>query len=305
MGILDGKVAIVTGAGRGIGREHALLLAREGAAVMVNDLGGDGRGEGQDLTPAQEVVAEIEAAGGRAAVNGGNVADWNAAEALVAETVDTFGRLDILINNAGILRDRMSFNMSEEDWDAVVNVVLKGSFAPARFAAAHWRERFKSTGEPVNASIVNTASESGLYGNAGQANYAAAKIGLAALTVVMARELERAGVRANAIAPTAATRLLGTVLADRPATAPGEVDPLAPSQVSPLVVWLSSDLARDVSGQVFAVSGSRIQVVQGFHPVTQIDAGGEHWTVAAIEARRKELLGGRDTWIPPFMPPLA
>jgi len=225
MGILDGKVAIVTGAGRGIGREHALLLAREGAAVMVNDLGGDGHGEGQDLTPAQEVAAEIEAAGGRAAVNGGNVADWKAAEELVGQTIATFGRLDILVNNAGILRDRMAFNMSEEEWDAVVNVVLKGSFAPARFAATYWREQFKQSGQPVNGSIINTASESGLYGNAGQANYASAKIALTALTVVLARELERAGVRANAIAPVAATRLLGTVMAERDAVPAGQVDP--------------------------------------------------------------------------------
>ena len=304
MGILDGKVAIVTGAGRGIGREHALLLAREGAAVMVNDLGGDGHGEGQDLTPAQEVAAEIEAAGGRAAVNGGNVADWKAAEELVGQTIATFGRLDILVNNAGILRDRMAFNMSEEEWDAVVNVVLKGSFAPARFAATYWREQFKQSGQPVNGSIINTASESGLYGNAGQANYASAKIALTALTVVFARELERAGVRANAIAPVAATRLLGTVMAERDAVPAGQVDPMAPSQISPLVVWLSSDLAKDVNGQVFAVSGTRIQVVQGFHPVTEIQSGGEHWTIGAIEARRKELLGG-ERGIPPFLPPLS
>jgi len=304
MGILDGKVAIVTGAGRGIGREHALLLAREGAAVMVNDLGGDGHGEGQDLTPAQEVAAEIEAAGGRAAVNGGNVADWKAAEELVGQTIATFGRLDILVNNAGILRDRMAFNMSEEEWDAVVNVVLKGSFAPARFAATYWREQFKQSGQPVNGSIINTASESGLYGNAGQANYASAKIALTALTVVFARELERAGVRANAIAPVAATRLLGTVMAQRDPVPEGQVDPMAPSQISPLVVWLSSDLAKDVNGQVFAVSGTRIQVVQGFHPVTEIQSGGEHWTISAIEARRKELLGG-DRWVPPFLPPLS
>jgi NAD(P)-dependent dehydrogenase (short-subunit alcohol dehydrogenase family) len=304
MGIVEGKVAIVTGAGRGIGREHALLLAREGAAVMVNDLGGDGRGEGKDLTPAQEVAAEIEAAGGRAAVNGANVADWKAAEELVAQTVATFGRLDILINNAGILRDRMAFNMSEEEWDVVLNVVLKGSFAPARFAAAYWREQFKQSGQPVNGSIINTASESGLYGNAGQANYASAKIALTALSVVLARELERAGVRVNAIAPVAATRLLGTVVAERDPLPAGQVDPMAPSQISPFVVWLSSDLAKDVNGQVFAVSGSRIQVVQGFHPVTEIQSGGEHWTVAAIEARRKELLGG-DRWIPPFLPPVS
>ena len=305
MGIVEDKVAIVTGAGRGIGREHALLLAREGAAVMVNDLGGDGRGEGQDLTPAQEVAAEIEAAGGRAAVNGGNVADWKAAEELVAETVATFGRLDILVNNAGILRDRMAFNMSEEEWDVVLNVVLKGSFAPARFAAAYWREQYKQSGQPVNGSIINTASESGLYGNAGQANYASAKIALTALTVVLARELERSGVRANAIAPTAATRLLGTVLAQREPVPEGQVDLLAPSQISPLVVWLSSDLAKDVNGQVFAVSGSRIQIVQGFHPVTEIESGGEHWTIASIEARHKELLGGRGRGIPPFMPPVS
>ena len=304
MGILDGKVAIVTGGGRGIGREHALLLAREGAAVMVNDLGGDGRGEGQDLTPAQGVAAEIEAGGGRAAVNGGNVADWKAAEELVGQTIATFGRLDILVNNAGILRDRMAFNMSEEEWDAVVNVVLKGSFAPARFAATYWREQFKQSGQPVNGSIINTASESGLYGNAGQANYASAKIALTALTVVFARELERAGVRANAIAPVAATRLLGTVMAQRDPVPEGQVDPMAPSQISPLVVWLSSDLAKDVNGQVFAVSGTRIQVVQGFHPVTEIQSGGEHWTISAIEARRKELLGG-DRWVPPFLPPLS
>jgi len=305
MGLLDGKVAVVTGAGRGIGREHALLLAREGAAVVVNDLGGDGRGEGQDLTPAQEVVAEIEAAGGRAAVNGGNVADWKAAEELIRQAVDTFGRLDILVNNAGVLRDRMAFNMSEDEWDVVVNVVLKGSFAPARFAASYWRERFKATGEPVNGSIVNTASESGLYGNAGQANYASAKIGLVAMTVVMARELERAGVRANVIAPTAATRLLGTVLSGRDEPKPGEVDPLGASQISPLVAWLSSDLAKDVNGQVFAVSGSRIQIVAGFHPVSQIDADGEHWSIERIESRRKQLLGARDSWIPQFMPPVS
>jgi NAD(P)-dependent dehydrogenase (short-subunit alcohol dehydrogenase family) len=305
MGLLDGKVAIVTGAGRGIGREHALLMAREGASVMVNDLGGDGRGEGADLTPAQQVVEEIEAAGGRAAVNGANVAGWAAAEQLVAQTVDVFGRLDILVNNAGILRDRMSFNMSEEDFDAVVNVVLKGSFAPSRFAASYWREQNKRTGEPINGSIINTSSESGLYGNAGQANYAAAKIGLTALTVVMARELERIGVRVNAIAPTAATRLLGTVMAGREAPEPGTHDPLAPSEISPLVVWLSSDRAKDVNGRVFAVSGARIQLVQGHKPATQIDAEGRSWTVERIDAAKAALLGGFGTGIPKFMPPLA
>jgi NAD(P)-dependent dehydrogenase (short-subunit alcohol dehydrogenase family) len=303
MGLLDGKVAIVTGAGRGIGREHALLLAREGAAVVVNDLGGDGRGEGRDLTPAQQVAEEVRALGAPGAVNGANVADWEAAEELIAQAVDTFGRLDILINNAGILRDRMSFNLSEDEWDGVVNVVLKGSFAPARFAAAYWREQFKKTGQPINGSIINTTSESGLYGNAGQANYASAKIGLTAMTVVMARELERLGVRVNAIAPTAATRLLGTVV--RHEALPGTHDPLGVSEISPLAVWLSSDLARGVNGQVFAVSGQRIQLVHGFHPVTQIDADGQSWTIDRIEGLKDGLLGGSEQGIPAFLPPLS
>ena len=306
MGLLDGKVAIVTGAGRGIGREHALLLAREGASVMINDLGGDGRGEGADLTPAQSVAEEIRAAGGTAEVNGANVADWSAAEALVAQTVEAFGRLDILVNNAGILRDRMAFNMAEDEWDVVIDVVLKGCFAPARFAAAYWRQEYKRTEERVNGSIVNTASESGLYGNSGQANYAAAKAGIASLSTVLARDLERIGVRVNTIAPTAATRLLGTVLQqeERPE---GAFDPLSPAAIAPLVVWLCSDLAQDVNGQVFAVSGARIQLVRGFHPVSQIDSEERTWSPDRIESLRDDLLGrGRfDTGIPPFLPPLG
>jgi NAD(P)-dependent dehydrogenase (short-subunit alcohol dehydrogenase family) len=306
VGLLEGKVAIVTGAGRGIGREHALALAREGAAVMVNDLGGDGRGEGADLTPAQSVAEDIRAAGGRAEVNGCNVADWGAAENLVRQTVEAFGRLDILVNNAGILRDRMAFNMSEDEWDVVLDVVLKGTFAPSRFAAAYWREQYKTTEERVDGVIVNTASESGLYGNSGQANYGAAKAGIAALSTVLARDLERIGVRVNTIAPAAATRLLGTVV-QHEAKAPGEYDPLAPAAVAPLVAWLCSDLSRDVNAQVFAVSGARIQLVRGWHPVTQIDSQERLWTVDEIEARHEELLGGGrfDPGIPPFLPPLG
>lgn len=303
MGILDGKVAIVTGAGRGIGREHALLLAKEGAAVMVNDLGGDGRGEGQDLTPAQQVADEIRAMGGTAEVNGANVADWEAAEGLISQTVETLGRLDILINNAGILRDRMSFNLLEAEWDAVLDVVLKGSFAPSRFAATYWREQVKRTQEPINGSIVNTTSESGLYGNAGQANYASAKAGLVAMSLVMARELEKLGVRVNAIAPLAATRLLGTVIPPGE-TSEGAHDSMAPSEISPLVVWLSSDLAKDVSGQVFAVSGGRIQRIRGFHPITELDAHDESWTIERLEEERATLLGPTPAWIPPFLPPV-
>jgi NAD(P)-dependent dehydrogenase (short-subunit alcohol dehydrogenase family) len=306
MGLLEGKVAIVTGAGRGIGREHALLLAREGASVMVNDLGGDGRGEGADLTPAQSVAEEIRAAGGVAEVNGANVADWSAAQGLIEQTVEVFGRLDILVNNAGILRDRMAFNMAEDEWDVVLDVVLKGTFAPARFAAAYWREQYKRTEERVDGVIVNTASESGLYGNGGQANYGAAKAGIAALSTTLARDLERIGVRVNTIAPAAATRLLGTVVQheEKPE---GEYDPLAPAAIAPLVVWLCSDLSRDVNGQVFAVSGARIQLVRGWHPVTQLNSDERVWTPDRIENAREELLGkGRfDTGIPPFLPPLG
>ncbi|HKA84611.1 MAG TPA: SDR family NAD(P)-dependent oxidoreductase, partial [Acidimicrobiales bacterium] len=205
MGLFDEKAAIVTGAGRGIGREEALLLAAEGAAVVVNDLGGSADGSGNDTGPAHAVVDEIEAAGGVAVASTHDIATWDGAEALVGLAVDRFGRLDVVVNNAGILRDRMSFSMTEAEWDAVIDVHLKGHFAVAHHAAAWWRARFKETGEPAGAAIVNTSSESGLYGNAGQANYAAAKAGIAALTIVMARELERLGVRVNAIAPVART----------------------------------------------------------------------------------------------------
>ena len=203
MGSLDGKVAIVTGAGRGLGRSHALLLAEHGAKVVVNDLGGEWDGSGEDSRPAQQVVEEIKAAGGDAAANYDSAADWSGAEKLIRQAIDSFGGLDILINNAGILRDKMSFNMDESDWDSVINVHLKGHFAPSHHAARYWREKAKA-GEALSARIVNTASEAGLYGNAGQANYGAAKAGIAALTIVMARELQRYGVTVNAISPRAA-----------------------------------------------------------------------------------------------------
>jgi len=305
MGLLDGKVAIITGAGRGIGREHALLMASEGASVLVNDLGGDGRGEGADLTPAQSVVAEIETRGGKAAVNGANVADWKAAEEMVRQAVDTFGRLDILVNNAGILRDRMSFNMQEDEWDVVLSVVLKGTFAPSRHAAAYWREQSKLTGEPQNGVIINTSSESGLYSNGGQANYAAAKAGSAALAITMARDLQRIGCRVNAIAPLAATRLLGTVREAAEDKAPEEFDPMAPKQIAPMVAWLCSDEAKDISGQIFSIHGERIQLVQGFQPVSEIQSGHVDWTIDAIRAKKDELFKHRDTGVPMFMPPIG
>ncbi len=305
MGLLEGKVAIITGAGGGIGREHALLFAREGAAVLVNDLGCDGRGVGSDPGPAQAVVAEIEGAGGAAAANSGDVSNWGDAEALIAQAVETFGRLDILVNNAGILRDRMAFNMSEEEWNPVVDTVLKGTYAPSRFASAHWREQFKKTGTPVDAAIISTSSESGLYSNSGQANYAAAKAGVAALSTVLARDLANLGVRSNAIAPVANTRLWGGLSSTYEVPPPGEFDPMWPGQVAPFVAWLASDLAQGISGQIFGVSGNRIQLIRGYHPVTQIDSEDKDWTLDRIEERRDQLIGDYDVGIPPFLPPIG
>src|SRR5580658_7554285 len=206
MGMLEGKTAIVSGAGRGIGREEALLLASEGAKVVVNDVGASRAGEGNDVHPAEQTVQDIKAAGGEALLNSSDVSSWAGAEALVAQAVDTWGKLDILVNNAGILRDKMSFNMDESDWDDVIRVHLKGHFAPTHHAAVYWRNRAKS-GEEVTGRIINTSSEAGLYGNAGQANYGAAKAGIAALTWILARELGRYGVTSNAIAPRARTRM--------------------------------------------------------------------------------------------------
>ncbi len=303
MGLFDGKVAIVTGAGRGIGRAHAVMLASEGAAVVVNDLGGDALGDGADITPAQQVVDEITAAGGRAIVNGASVSSWSGAEAMIQQAVDTYGRLDVLVNNAGILRDKMSFNMDEAEWDAVIDVHLKGHFAPSRFAASYWRAQSKA-GSEVNAKIVNTASESGLYGNAGQANYAAAKAGIAAMTIVMARELERIGVRVNAVTPVARTRLTDTVATggfmDKKE---GEFDRFAPENISAVVGWLASDLSDGVTGQIVKVMGGQVQLLTGWRPVTQADADTE-WTIASIDAISDDLFAKTGKSVPVFMPPV-
>jgi NAD(P)-dependent dehydrogenase (short-subunit alcohol dehydrogenase family) len=295
MSLFDGKVAIVTGAGRGIGREEALLLAREGAAVVVNDLGGARSGEGTDAGPAQEVVDEITAAGGKAAANTDDISSWAGAEKVVQQAVDTFGGLDILVNNAGILRDKMSFNMTEEEWDAVIKVHLKGHFAPSHFAASYWRSKSKETGEPVNAKIVNTASESGLYGNAGQANYAAAKAGIASMTIVLARELERIGVRANAIAPVALTRLTEDMMGGDEQ----QKKMLDPANVAAAVGWLASDLSEGVTGQVVKIMGGVCQIVQGWHPVTQVTSD-DTWTVESIAAQRDALFAETEPGLPPF-----
>jgi NAD(P)-dependent dehydrogenase (short-subunit alcohol dehydrogenase family) len=301
VGLFDGKVAIVTGAGRGIGRTHALLLASEGAAVVVNDLGGSSGGEGADASPAQQVVDEIKASGGRASANYDSVSSWTGAETMVQQAVDAFGGLDVLINNAGILRDKMSFNMDEAEWDQVIDVHLKGHFATSRFAAAYWRLKSKETGEPVNAKIVNTASESGLYGNAGQANYAAAKAGIASMTIVMARELERIGVRVNAICPVARTRLTEAVAGDFMNAKEGEFDRFAPENISAVVGWLASDLAVGVTGQVVKVMGGQVQLVRGWRPITEA-TDDKPWTIASIESVAGTLFAKSDKGVPPFMP---
>jgi NAD(P)-dependent dehydrogenase (short-subunit alcohol dehydrogenase family) len=261
MPALDGKVAIVTGAGRGIGREHALALARAGATVVVNDLGSDLAGTGADATPAQQVVAEIEDGGGRAAVNGEDVADFAGAKRLVEQAVESFGKLDILVNNAGILRDRMLVNMEEGEWDAVIAVHLKGHFAPTHHAAVHWRERAKS-GEAVRARVINTSSPSGVFGNVGQANYGAAKAGIAGFTLIAAQELARYGVTVNCLAPNARTRMTESAYGTIPV--PEGFDPLDPAHNSPIVVALCDDAAQHITGQVFLVQGGAVNALHGW-----------------------------------------
>jgi len=263
-GICDGRVAIVTGAGRGIGREHALMLASEGAAVVVNDLGASPDGEGADLGPANEVVAEIEAMGGKAIVNGSDVTSFEDSEAMVAQAIDTFGRLDILINNAGILRDRMVFSMTEAEWDAVVAVHLKGHFCPTRHASAYWRAEVKA-GRPVDARIINTASASGLFGNAGQANYAAAKAGIAAFTNVCALELGRLGVTANCLAPVAVTRLVAPLMGGEENISDEIKEAIGPRWIAAVATWLASPAAAGITGRTFEVRGDKVSVAEGWH----------------------------------------
>jgi NAD(P)-dependent dehydrogenase (short-subunit alcohol dehydrogenase family) len=302
MGLFDGKAAVVTGAGRGIGRAEAVLLAAEGAQVVVNDLGGAATGEGNDRAPAQQVVDDIVAAGGRAVANFDDIASWDGAASLVQQAVDTFGSLDVVVNNAGILRDRMSFSMSEDEWDIVVNVHLKGHFCVTHFAGAHWREQAKATGDPVDGVIINTASESGLYGNAGQVNYAAAKAGIASMTIVVARELERYGVRVNAIAPVARTRLTEAVAGDYMTPKEGDFDRFAPENVAAVACWLASPLARGISGQVVKVQGGVVQLLTGWRPETEATAD-KPWTIDDIEGVRDQLSARSDGSIPPFFFP--
>ena len=275
---LAGKVAIVTGAGRGIGRAHALALAEAGARIIVNDLGAALSGEGHDDTPAQQVVEEIKAAGGEAAANAENVADFDGAERMVRQAIDDFGRLDILVNNAGILRDRMVVNMTEQEWDSVIAVHLKGHFAPTRHAAAYWRERSKA-GDDVKGRVINTSSPSGVFGNIGQSNYGAAKAGIAGFTIIVAQELHRYGVTVNCLAPNARTRMTEDTF-DMGAPSEG-FDPLDPSNMSPLVVALSADKAQNITGQVFHVWGGAINALQGWS-AGELFSTDEKWNADAL-----------------------
>ncbi len=287
-GICEGRVVIVTGAGRGIGREHAPEFARQGARVVVNDLGVARDGTGPSASPADEVVAEIHALGGEAIANDDDVADFAGAARLVQRALDEFGRLDVLVNNAGFLRDRMLFTTSEEEWDAVIRVHLKGHFATTRHASEYWRAQSKA-GEPVDARIVNTSSGAGLMGSVGQGAYSAAKAGIAALTLVEAAELGRYGVTANAIAPAARTRMTEEVFADRMAAPDGGFDANHPANIAPLVVWLGSADSRDVTGRVFEVEGGMLSVADGWQHGPRIDKGAR-WDPADVGAAVRELL---------------
>ena len=272
MGLVDGRVVIVTGAGGGLGRAHALAFAAEGASVVVNDYGVQLDGSPGDSAAAQAVVDEIVAAGGQAVANGADVADWAQAEAMVAQAIDTFGGLDVLVNNAGFLRDRMLANMSEDEWDAVIRVHLKGHFAPMRHAAAYWRAESKA-GRQREARVINTSSGAGLQGSVGQGNYSAAKGGIASMTLVAAAEMGRFGVTANAIAPVARTRMTETTFAEMMSTGAEAFDAMAPENVSPLLVWLGSTQSSHVTGRVFELEGGKIALGDGWRHGTPIDKG--------------------------------
>lgn len=291
MGTLEGRVAIITGAGRGIGREHALLFASEGAKVVVNDLGGAMDGSGDDRSPAQQVVDEIKAMGGEAIANADNVADWEGGQRLINAAVEAFGDLNVLVNNAGILRDRVLINMTEEEWDSVIHVHLKGHFVPTRWAAAYWREQSKA-GKEVRASVINTSSTSGLLGNPGQTNYGAAKAGIASFTIICAQELDRYGVRVNAIAPAARTRLteatpgLGDII-QAPADA-GAFDVWDPANISPLVAYLATADAQE-TGKVFFVQGGQIRLMKPWAMADSIEKD-DRWSVAELQSEMKKLV---------------
>jgi NAD(P)-dependent dehydrogenase (short-subunit alcohol dehydrogenase family) len=293
----EDRVVVITGAARGIGREYALMLAAHGAKVVVNDLGGARDGTGSSSGPADEVVEEIRGMGGEAVANGADVSDFAAAGAMMKQAIETFGGLDVLVSNAGILRDRMLVNMSEQEWDAVIKVHLKGTFAPAHHAAAYWRERSKA-GEPVDARIITTTSVSGIYGNPGQTNYGAAKMGIAAFTIIASRELHRYGITVNAIAPGALTRLtedLGMGQASEE-----QQDAMHPRWIAPIVTWLASTESGDVTGRVFEASGSVLAVAEGWHRGPTVEPVEDPTTLGPVvadlvkRARKNAGMDGQD-----------
>ena len=296
--LCEGRVCIVTGAGGGIGREHALLLAQHGAKVVVNDLGGTMDGTGASTGPAETVAEEVRAAGGEAVANTDDISDWAGAERLVQQAVDTFGRLDVLVNNAGILRDRMLVNMEEAEWDSVIKVHLKGTFAPSRHAAAYWRDRSKA-GDEVDARIINTTSVSGIYGNPGQTNYGAAKMGIGAFTIIAAKELGRYGVTVNAIAPGALTRMTEGLGGFRQPTEE-QRERMSPKWIAPICVWLASPESREVTGRVFEASGRVLAVAESWHrgpttdPVLDPEAIGPIAMDLVARARPNATMDGQD-----------
>lgn len=294
MGICSGRVVIVTGAARGIGREHALAFAREGAKLVVNDIGVELDGSGGGSGPAGAVVDEIRTGGGEAIANGADVADWDQTRQLLQQTLEAFGRLDVVVNNAGFVRDRMFVSCSEEEWDAIIRVHLKGHFCLARHAAEYWRNESKA-GNPVDARIVNTSSGAGLQGSVGQSSYAAAKAAIATLTLNQAAELGRYGITANAIAPSARTRMTEEVFAEMMAVPESGFDAMSPANVSPLVVWLGSHESRDVTGCVFEVAGGEISIADGWRAGPNVDKGAR-WEADEVGAAVHDLLAKR---VPP------
>jgi 3-oxoacyl-[acyl-carrier protein] reductase len=282
---MNGKSAVITGGGHGLGLSYAKLMASQGAGVVINDLGGDWSGLGADSRAATQACEEILGEGGNATPNFGDVTLEDDARAMIELALSTYGSLDVLVCNAGILRDSMVFNMAPEDWDSVVNVHMRGHYLPVHFAARHWREKFKTTGESVNASVILTTSRSGLYANVGQLNYAAAKAGIATMAIVLARELAKYGVRVNAIAPIARTRMtegsFGEISSNR----------WVPENVAPFVSFLASDESEGISGQVFVVGGGKIEWMQNWSPQSEIESSEELFTPEYIAANREKLFG--------------
>ncbi len=280
MGICDGRVVVITGAGRGLGRAHALAFAAEGAKVVVNDLGASLQGEGVDLSPAQEVVNEIVANGGEAIVNGDDISDWDGAGSLIDAAIDTFGGLDTVVTNAGIVRDRMFVNMTVDDWDAVIRVHLRGTFCPVKRAVEYWRAESKA-GRQRAGRIITTSSGAGLMGSIAQTNYSSAKAGIATFTINIAAELGRIGVTANSIAPSARSRMTEGAFAEMMAPVESGFDAMDPANISPIVVWLGSEQSGDVTGRVFECAGGELSVADGWQHGTPVDKG-DRWDPAEL-----------------------